>query len=100
MILNQKIVSIAEAKSYIKNLEEKQVLNDYFKKFSILSFANAEKLIGELKALNNMKLREEHFVKIADMMPSDAEDLAKITNDVSLTEEEAQAVLSLVKNYS
>lgn len=100
MILNQKAVTIAEAKSYIKNLEEKQALNDYFKKFSILSVADAQKLITELQGLNNMKLREEHFVKIADMMPSDSEDLAKITNDVSLTEEEAQAVLSLVKNYS
>ena len=45
MILNQKMVTIAEAKSYIKKLEEKQALHDYFKKFSILTHANAEKLI-------------------------------------------------------
>lgn len=100
MILNQKMVTIAEAKSYIKKLEEKQALHDYFKKFSILTVANAEKLINELKALNNLKLREEHYIKIADMLPSDSEELAKIANDVSLSEEETQAILSLVKNYS
>jgi DNA-directed RNA polymerase subunit F len=100
MILNQKMVTIAEAKSYIKNLEEKQALHDYFKKFSVLTLANAEKLIGELKALNNLKLREEHYIKIADMLPSDSEELAKIANDVSLSEEETQAILGLVKNYS
>lgn len=100
MILNQKIVTIAEAKSYVKNLEEKQALHDYFKKFSTLSLEQANKLVSEVKALNNIKLREEHFVKIADMLPSDSEELAKIANDVSLTEEEAQAILGLVKNYS
>ncbi|HVY01363.1 MAG TPA: hypothetical protein VHA12_01205 [Candidatus Nanoarchaeia archaeon] len=100
MILNQKMVTIAEAKSYIKNLEEKQALHDYFKKFSVLTLANAEKLMGELKALNNIKLREEHYIKIVDMLPSDSEELAKIANDVSLSEEETQAILSLVKNYS
>lgn len=100
MILSQRIVSIAEARSYVKNIEEKQALHDYFKKFSTLSLESAHKLIAELQGLNNVKLKEEHMIKIADFLPSDAEELNKITNDVSLTEEEAQAVLGLVKNYS
>jgi DNA-directed RNA polymerase subunit F len=100
MILSQKMVTIAEAKSYVKNLEEKQALNDYFKKFGTLSLDKANKLIGELQGLNNIKLKDEHMVKISDFLPADSEELAKITNDVSLTEEEAQAVLGIVKNYS
>ncbi len=99
MILTQKIVTIVEAKSYVKNLDEKQALNDYFKKFSTLSLDKAHKLIEELRALDNIKLKEEHMVKIADFLPADSEEVTKIAHDVSLTEEEAQAILSLVKNY-
>jgi len=45
-------------------------------------------------------LKEENFIKIADFLPVDAEDLNKICNETSLSEEEIQAILAIVKKYS
>jgi DNA-directed RNA polymerase subunit F len=98
-ILNQKPVTLAEVKALVKNIEEKETLNEYMKKFSKLSLADATKLMQELSALNNIKLREEHFVKIADFLPQDSEDLAKVVSEVSLSDEESQAILAVVKKY-
>jgi DNA-directed RNA polymerase subunit F len=99
MIINQKPINLAEAKSLAKNLEENVALSDYFKRFAKLSTADATKLIDELRALNNIKLKEEDFVKITDFLPQDSEELAKVVSEVSLTEEEAQAIFLIVKKY-
>lgn len=99
IVHNRKPVSLAEVKALANNLEEKKVLNDYLKTFCKASKSDAEKLAGELRALNNMKLKEESIIKIADFLPRSSEELNKITNDVSLTEEEANSVLNIVKNY-
>lgn len=100
MILTQKPVTIAEAKSYVKDLEEKKEIADYFKKFASMDVVESNKLVADLQALNNLKLNAEHTVKIADFLPSDSEELSKVLNDVSLSEEESQAVISIVKKYS
>jgi len=99
MILNQKSITLSEAKSLVKNLEENKVLDDYFKKFAKLSQADAVKLVDDLRALNNIKLKEDDFVKLADFLPQDSEELSKVISEVSLTEEEAQAILALIKKY-
>jgi len=99
MILNQKSITLAEAKSLVKNLEENKVLDDYFKKFAKLSQTDAVKLVDDLRALNNIKLKEDDFVKLTDFLPQDSEELSKVISEVSLTEEEAQAILALIKKY-
>ena len=99
MILSKKHLSLAEVNSLVQKGEEKKPIHDYLKKFAILSKEDSEKLIAELRALNNLKLKEEHFIKIADFLPKDVEDVNKILNDVSLSEEEANAILAIVKKY-
>jgi DNA-directed RNA polymerase subunit F len=98
-VLNQRAVTLAEVKSYAKNFETNEVMNEYMKKFAKLSAADSAKLIEELSALNNIKIREENFVKIADFLPQDNEELAKVVSEVSLTDEEMQAILAAVKKY-
>jgi len=44
-----------------------------------------------------MKMKREHLVKIVDVLPQDATDLNKIFSDVSLTEEETNKILEIVK---
>lgn len=99
MILSKKHLSLAEVNALVPRGEEKKPIHDYLKKFAILSKEDSEKLIAELRALNNLKLKEEHFIKIADFIPKDVEDVNKILNDVSLSEEEANAILAIVKKY-
>ena len=100
MILTQKPVTIAEAKSYVKDLEEKKEIAAYFKNFTSLDLVEVHKLVSDLFGLNNLKLNTENIVKIADFLPSDSEELSKVLIDVSLSEEESQAVISIVKKYS
>jgi DNA-directed RNA polymerase subunit F len=99
MLTNRKPLTLAATKSYITSLEERPVLHDYFKKFSKLSKDKADKLYSEVETLNNPKLKTEHMVKIVDLLPEDAEDLNKICSDVSLSEEEINAILKIVKQY-
>ena len=46
-----------------------------------------------------LKLKQEHIVKIVDLLPEDALDLNKIFTDVSLDEDETTKILEIVKKY-
>lgn len=97
MILNRTPITLAQVKEQLAGADENKPIIAYLKKYNSISKADAEKLIEEIRALNNPKIREESIIKIIDMQPKDAEDLNKIFLDVSLTEEESNAILSIVK---
>lgn len=99
MILSQKPLTLAEVKELAKGVDEKKQTADYLKKFAKLSKSDAHKLMEEAKALNNIKLKEEDFIKLADFLPQDSEELNKLLSEANLSEEEAAAILNIVKNY-
>src|SRR3989344_4809351 len=99
MILEKTPITLSEVKEIVKDLEEKQVLKDYLKKFTKLSKDKVVKLKEDLRKLNNLKIKEENIVKIVDFMPKDAEDINKIFTEVTLTEAEINAILEVVKKY-
>lgn len=99
MILELRPVTMAEAKEIVVPAEENKTLVEYFDKFTKLEKSKAMKLKEEIEGLKNIKLKKEHVVKIVDFMPRDNEDVHKIVNDVSLSEEEVAAILNVVKNY-
>ncbi len=99
MILNRKPLTLAAAKSMIKNLDEKKELNAYMKKFSSLTSEKAGKLFDEIKTLNNHKLKEEGIVKIVDFLPKDSEDLNKFLPETGFSEEESNVILEITKKY-
>ena len=51
-----------------------------------------------LEKADLLKVKREHLVKIADLLPQDASDVNKIFVDVSLNEEETNKILELVKS--
>jgi DNA-directed RNA polymerase subunit F len=53
----------------------------------------------ELRNLNSIKLKEEHFVKIVDFMPEDAADVIKVLPGISLNQDEITQILEIVKKY-
>ena len=59
----------------------------------------ADKLIEEVRALGNPKINEVGLIKIADFLPQDSEELNKLFSEVNLTEEEAGAILNIIRNY-
>lgn len=98
-ILDKTPITLAEVKERVKDLEEKQVLKDYLKKFTKLSKSKADELMKEVKSLNNIRLREENIVKMADFLPRTHEELNKILTEVSLSEEETNAILAVTGKY-
>jgi DNA-directed RNA polymerase subunit F len=99
MILDKKPLALAEVKKYAGDLSEKKELDKYLKEFTTLSEKDALQMKEDLRALKNHKMKEEHVVKIADFVPKDAEELGKIFNEVSLAEEESNAILSITSKY-
>ena len=98
-VISMKPLSLAEARTYVKVGEEKKPTEDYFKKFCKISLEDAKKLEEELQKLGNIKIKEDYLIKLADILPRDAESVQKIFHDVSLDEQEIQAILDIVKNY-
>jgi DNA-directed RNA polymerase subunit F len=99
MILDLKPLNLAEVKELVKDLENKDEISDYLKKFGKLSKNDAGKLSGELRELDNLKIKESHLVKIVDLLPTDNSSVNKIFNDVSLDEKEIKEILEIVRRY-
>ena len=59
----------------------------------------ASELREKLQKLDNVKIKEEYLVKTIDVLPRDAESVQKIFHDVSLEEQEINAILEIVKDY-
>ncbi|MBX4196716.1 hypothetical protein KW805_03955 [Candidatus Pacearchaeota archaeon] len=97
MILAKKPLSLAEVQHYVKESTEKKPVDEYIKHFTQFSQEKAKKIADNVRKLNNPKITEEDIVKLVDFAPQDAEDLHKIFNQVSLTEEEIAKLLQLVK---
>nr|AQS33352.1 hypothetical protein [uncultured archaeon]AQS34132.1 hypothetical protein [uncultured archaeon] len=98
-ILHKTPISMPEVKEIVGKLEEKTELKAYLKKFTKLSKAKAEELKKEINALNNIKIKEENVVKIIDFSPKEPEELNKIFTEVSLSEEETNAILAITRKY-
>jgi len=99
MILSKRPLTLSEVDSLVPKSEEKKPIHDYLKKFVHFSKEDADKLLEELRALNNPKLREENLIKLVDFIPKDVEDVNKILNEANLSEAEANAILEIVKKY-
>ena len=73
-------------------------MKQFLKKFLKTKPEQAKKLKEGLEKLDLLKMKREHLVKIIDLLPTDATDLNKIFVDVSLTEDEINKILEVVKN--
>ncbi len=98
-LISKQPVTLAEVKEIVDKLEEKEELKAYLKKFTKLKKEKSEKLKEEIRALNNPKIKEENIIKAVDFLPKDAEEINKIFTEVSLNEEEINAILNITKEY-
>jgi len=98
-ILEQREITLAEVKDLTKDLEDKKQITDYLKRFGKLTKEKVSAITEEIKALNNIKVKDSDIVKICDFLPEDAEDLNKIFIEVSLDEGEVNAILEIIKKH-
>ena len=101
MILDRQPLNLNEIQDILKDIEdneEKIEIEAYLKKFLKTKPEAAKKIKEELEALDLLKMKREHIVKIVDLLPQDSSDLNKIFTDVSLIEDENNKILEIVKN--
>ncbi|MEA3248523.1 MAG: hypothetical protein U9Q73_02340 [Nanoarchaeota archaeon] len=92
-------ITMAEVISLVGDSDKGKTIKKFIKNFNKMPVEKAIELKEELKALNSMRLKEMHIVKIVDFMPKDASELNKIIVDVSLDEEETNKILEVLKKY-
>ena len=101
MILDRRPLNLNEVQEILKDIpdnEKKEQMEIYLKKFLKTKSTQGKKIKQELESLDLLKLKNEHIVKIIDLLPDDVSDLNKIFTDVSLTEDETNKILEVVKN--
>ena len=82
----------------IEDSEKKAQIESFIKKFSKIDVKKADKIREELKNLEFLKIKPEHIVKIIDALPEDTSDLNKIFTETSLTEDETNKILEIIKS--
>ena len=99
MIRESKPISMAEAMEYVKDAEEgsETDVKGFIKKFAKLTPAKAKELRKKIEELELMKVKEEHLVKVIDLLPETPDELNKIFVEVSLDEEESKKIIDVVK---
>lgn len=98
MILNKKPLTLADVTEYVKDKKVGEPLTNYLKEFGKVSKDRSDKLKEEIIALKNPKIREENIVKAIDFLPKDKEEINKIFLENGLTDEEANAILKIIKD--
>lgn len=99
MIKEIRPLTMAEAKKISEGNGEKEEIKDYFKKFLKLKYKEADEMEKELKGLNNHKIKEEHIVKIVDLLPESASEINRIFTDVGLDEKEIKQIAEIAAKY-
>lgn len=100
MIIERTPLNLNEVDKIIKDIPDspkKEEIVDFLKKFMKTKNEQAKKIKEELETLDLLKVKREHIVKIADLLPQDASDLNKIFVDISLNEDETNKILEIVK---
>jgi len=100
MIKSNKPLSIPEALEYVVKADKENTdVIGFMKKFAKLKKKEAEELKKKLLGLDLLKLREEHVIKIIDLIPENVDELNKIFIDVSLDEDETKKILETIKEF-
>jgi len=101
MILDRTPLNLNEVEDIVEDSpesEKKEEMKQFLKKFLKTKPEQAKKIKEGLEKLDLLKMKREHLVKIIDLLPADATDLNKIFIDVSLTEDEINKILEVIKN--
>ncbi|RLF38965.1 MAG: RNA polymerase [Thermoplasmata archaeon] len=102
-----RLVSLAEVKNILKKIEkqrkdllyEQRIALEHANKFAKLSVKKTNELIKELLTIE--KLEERHAYKIAEILPTDDEDVKALfaKERVALDDEDIKKILEIVGKY-
>ncbi len=107
-IVSEKIVTMADVRKILENLEKKEELEyeqritlDYSRNFSLVSPTDAKKMAKEInKAID--RLKDSHIATIINILPRNADEIRMLfaKDRYKLEEKEIKSVLSIVEKYA
>ena len=109
-IIEETPLSMAELKEEIKKAKERDKergasirvtkVEDYLNNFDVISLSKEKKLKTELEKLEVPRLKEEHVVKIIDLMPKTEDDLKMILQSylVIVSNENVKKIVNVINS--
>ena len=98
-IIEETPITMSEVSALAGDSEKGESIKKFIKQFTKMPVEKAREMKEELKALDLIKLKDAHIVKIVDFMPTDASELNKVLIEVSLDQDEVTKVLDVVSKY-
>ena len=92
-------ITMAEVVAMAGDSEKAEAIKKFIKGFKVMDVEKARAMKEELKALDLIRLKDEHIVKIVDFVPTDASELNKVVVEVSLDQDEVNKILDVTKKY-
>ena len=107
--LTETPICIAEVKEHLTAIKDKEgELNyragrafEYLEQFSKLSVKDAKALMKAITELNVPRLKEQHIVKLVDVLPTTAKDVKTVLQGyaVTVTNENLDKVAAAISEY-
>lgn len=109
-VIKETPISLSELKSQLGKIKKRdEELNfrankteDYLAQFDVLSEAKAKELKGKIKGLDVPRLKEEHVIKIIDILPVSVDSIKTILQGYTLTisQDNMKKIVEVVKGYA
>lgn len=108
-IISEKPITIVELKEELERIKKRdKELNfranktdEYLNQFAKIKPKDVKEIAKKIEALKITRLKEDHIVKIIDLMPSAAEDLKSILQSYSLalSNDNLNKIVDIVKEF-
>lgn len=98
-VTEERPITMAEVISLAGDSDKAEEIKKFIKNFNKMDVEKALEMKEELKALDLIKLKDEHIVKIVDFVPKDASELNKVIIEVSLDSDEVAKILEVTGKY-
>ena len=74
---------------------------EYLNNFTVLSKKKADELRAKLEGLKIPRLKEEHIIKIIDVMPTSAEEIKSVFTGytITITNDNLKKIAEAIKNF-
>jgi len=108
-IIKETPMTLAEVKSELSKIQKKEELsfrsnktNEYLQQLDIMSLTKSDELRKKLEGLKLPRLKEEHIVKIIDVLPATVNDLKVLLQGYTVTvnQENMKKIVETVASFA
>lgn len=108
-IVNEKPVTMVEVKEELEKIKKRDSeLNfratkteEYLQQFDLVASKKVEELAKKIKALKIPRLKDEHLVKVLDLMPKSVEEMKGILQGytVTVSQENMKKIVAKIEEF-